>query len=282
MADPARLQNANAAAQNQPAKPVGSTKQPCPQKTCSALWDDANKQTHDISSISQPQDRNKKISAAYAQLYQQDHKLAWVGLASIVSRQAGCAMTLAKDASGSWIPMKSGPAGTAYKALGETNQEIFADIYPVALFYEKNGLQKLKDCAVDEKGVRHASPKLVDGLTKIDKGDPASVREGSDEIANYEQRDVIQDKIYSNQEYKDAFEKNEWWAKRPLGRMMGARPTELPLSSDCTDQGNVPFDGSISNPNDRVAYYQKLMDGFQAQSPATQNQIMQSIENQGK
>ena len=282
MADPNRLQSAHAAGQTQPPTSVGGTKQPCPKKTCSALWDQVSKETHDIDSIQNPQERNRKISAAYAKLYEQDNKLAWVGLASVVSRQAGCAMQEAKDASGSWIPMKSGPAGTAFHALGDANQKIFSDIYPVTLFYEKNGLAKLKECQVDEKGVRHASPKLVDGLTLVDKGDPADIRAGSDKIANYEQRDVIQDQVYSNQEYKDAFEKNEWWAKRPLGRWMGAKPTELPLSSDCTDQGNIPFEGSISDPNARVNYYNKLMNGFQSNGSTWQQQTMQNIINQGK
>jgi len=282
MADTERLRQAHEAAMQKSGATVGETKQDCPYQKCGDLWKGVHQETDKIGNLNDPFERNRKISAAYAKLYEDDTRLEWVGVAAIVSRQAGCAMNLAKEASGSVLPMKSGPASTALEALGKTNQAIFQDIYPVAVFYQKYGAKKLEQCAVDENGVHQASPKLVDAIKDIDSGTPEGLRTGSDKIANYEQRDIIQDHIYSKQEYKDAFEKNERWAKRPLGRWFGARPTQLPLSSECTDKDPVPFNGSITDPDARVAYYSKLMDTFQGQTPQWRTKTMESIGQLGR
>lgn len=251
-------------------------------ETCADLWKQVDSDTKAIAEVKDPVERNRKISATYSKLYQQNNRLAWVGLAAIVSRQAGCSMKIAHEASKSWIPMKSQPAAAAFDALGKTNQAIFDDIYPVSRFYQRSGLQKLEECAVDENGIRHASPKLVDAMKDIDKGTDETIRSGSDKIANYEQRDIIQDQIYSQQAFKEAFEKNEWWTKRRLGRWMGARRTELPLSSECTDHDPVRLEGSITDPDARVAYYNQLMDRFQGQRPGWRQQTMKRIEQLGQ
>jgi len=107
------------------------------------------------------------------------------------------------------------------------------------------------------------SSQLVRAFEEVDSGTPQGIRRGSNMIADYEQRSVIQNRIYANERYREAFEANEWWSKRRLGRWMGARPAELPLSPTCGAGPNVPFRGSITDPDARVNYYHELMNRYE-------------------
>lgn len=260
----------------------GSPVQGCPGKPCDQLWADVKKQVQKTAAMTDPFARNRQISAQYAQLYETNHNLQWVGLGSIVSRQAGCAMEKAKDKSESWLPPIAKPAGSAFHALADANRDIYSDIYPAAKFYNDNGLERLKACNTGPNGRPMVSPKLVSALEQIDHGTPQSVRAGSDQIANFEQRDVIQDQVYSNPEYKKAFEGNETAYKYYYGRPFGAQAPELPLSSQCGQGTPVPFKGSINNPDDRVGYYKALMDQYSRQTQASRDAMAQDIIRQGQ
>ena len=62
--------------------------------------------------------------------------------------------------------------------------------------------------------------------------------------------------------------------------MMGAEAPELPISTSCTDEGKVPFTGSILDPNARVGYYTKLMDDYGGLSQATRDQMADDLIRQ--
>ena len=248
---------------------------------CAAMWGEIDKEVKATTSSNDPFERNRKISAAYAGMYERRPDYQWIGLASVVSRQAGCAMVEAKGASSSILPMKSGPAATAFDALQKTNKSIYEDIYPGMRFAEKYGLAKLKQCNTGPDGKPKVAPKVMDALEDIEKGTPESLRGAADKIANYEQRDIVQDRIYANSAYKEAFAKNEYWADTWLGRQMGAKRPELPLSPDCGGTA-VPFQGSILNAEDRVKYYGKLMDTFRGKDPAWTKGAMDAIIKQGQ
>jgi Protein of unknown function (DUF2515) len=247
---------------------------------CSALWNRVNAERNAVINSSQDVEvRNRHISAAYASMYQRQPKFQWIGLASIVSKQAGCAMQVA-DADNHWY--KFGVPGVAKEALAETNKVIFATIFPMMRFYELSDLKTLIACSSDPNGKKLVPDNVVKAITKIDKGDAQSVREGSDLIASYEQEDIVQREIYSNKTYRLMFEMNEQMAKSGVGRSLGARPAELPLSSKCNEGKNIPFDGSIANADDRVAYYKKLMDQFTNLDVKDRNAIIEDIKKQGQ
>lgn len=260
---------------------AGELQPPLTGLECVAMWRDINKKVSDILSISDPQERNRKISAAYAAMCQKCPQYQWICLAAIVSRQAGCAMQQAKDASNSWLPWKSDPARTAFNALADANKDIFQTIYPGMAFACQNGLDALKQCNTHVDGQTIVPPKIMDALDDYAKGTPEGIRAGSDKIAQYEQQDIVQDQVYADPAVREAFKSNEKWVNYRIGRALGATKPELPLSSDCSGTP-VPFSGSILNPADRVAYYQKLMDQFQGKGAAWQAQTMKNIIQQGQ
>jgi len=226
-----------------------------PPVDCAAAWKQIDKEKNEILKNPDPIERNKHVTAAYAKLYNDKPEMKWSGLAAIVSRQAGCAMEEAKSRTGQWIG--GSDAKTAYDALAKANKSIFEDIYPNMRFYTKYGLEGIKRCG-NTPG--HEVPEdLKEAFEKIDQG---KIREGSDDIANYEQTKVVQAKVYSDPKVKETFGKNQYWANSRVSGIagwFGARKPEIPLSADCKGGKPVPFVGDINNPLDRVKYYHSLM-----------------------
>lgn len=65
--------------------------------TCSCLWHRFQKEAEDWIApggvlIADPQVRNRKINAAYAQLWLADNRFQWAGLAAFASKQVGCGL----------------------------------------------------------------------------------------------------------------------------------------------------------------------------------------------
>ncbi|HLL55529.1 MAG TPA: DUF2515 family protein [Myxococcaceae bacterium] len=226
-----------------------------PPVDCKSAWDQIEKETNEILKDPDPIKRNKQISKAYAQLYNEKPQLEWSGLASIVSRQAGCAMQNAKSRTSQWIG--GDDAKVAYDALAKGNKTIFEDIYPNMRFYAKYGMEGIRKCGNTEG---HSVPdELKAAFDLVEKG---KNRKAADAIAEYEQQTVIQDKVYSDPKVKETFQKNQEWANSrlaPIARLFGAQKPEIPLSSECGGGNNVPFVGDINNPKDRVIYYKSLM-----------------------
>ena len=86
MAD-SRLQSAGKAATTRPKMAVNSNCLPCAR--CADAWNGVMAETSSVIKASSPEERNKKISAAYAEMNLRRPDLQWIGLAAIVSRQAG-------------------------------------------------------------------------------------------------------------------------------------------------------------------------------------------------
>ncbi len=277
MAD-SRLDQAGKAAQAHPQAPVRSLVVTCP-ANCEQAWKDVEDETRRIAASSNPNERNRKISAAYAAMSLRRPDMEWIGLAAIVSRQAGCAMDHADQAMKSPIPLVSGPAGVAKDALGQTNRLIFTDIYPVMRFYEKHGADSLERCKDQRPGGQPVPPALIKAAKAIDAGD---LKTASDLIANYEQKDIVQSRIYNQERFKEVFAQNEFWADTMLGRFFGAKPAEIAMSSRCNSGGTVPLKGSIGNANDRVSYYETLMRHFRDKGEAWRRQTMTDIVQQGQ
>lgn len=226
-----------------------------PPVDCVAAWKQIDKEKDEILKNTDPLERNKHITAAYAKLYNGKKELKWSGLAAIVSRQAGCAMQDAKSRTGQWIG--GDDAKTAYDALAKANKSIFEDIYPNMSFYMKYGLAGIQKCG-NTKG-HEVPPELKKAFEKIDQG---KIREGSDAIAKYEQETVVQLKVYSDPKVKKTFERNQYWANSALSGpagWFGARKPEIPLSAECGGGTPVKFVGDINNATDRVKYYESLM-----------------------
>ena len=166
---------------------------------CKTLWAKSEKAAQDVIDKDKGDPnyellRNKRISAAYADMYESNKNLKWSGVAAFASEQVGCGMKDAKemaDIGESGLQASSffrepGDSGaiaaaafqasggrTTYNALAKGNALVFSEIYPAMKFYKENGLARLKQCANERQ------PPLPQDLVKafedIDKGDVCSV-----------------------------------------------------------------------------------------------------------
>ncbi|WP_124950178.1 DUF2515 family protein [Sulfuriferula thiophila] len=72
---------------------------------CECIWRTYQKEAEDIVApggklIANPVERNKRINAAYAALWLDDHRFQWAGLAAFASKQVGCGLLHAADSVG--------------------------------------------------------------------------------------------------------------------------------------------------------------------------------------
>ncbi|UWF49423.1 hypothetical protein NYP20_00165 [Pseudomonas sp. N3-W] len=79
------------------AGPNPKTRIEVPLLTCNCLWRRFQKEAEDWVApggvlIADPQARNRKINAAYAQLWLADNRFQWAGLAAFASKQVGCGL----------------------------------------------------------------------------------------------------------------------------------------------------------------------------------------------
>ncbi len=242
-------------------------------------------------------ERNRHISATYASLYQRRPELRWSGLAAITSTNAGCAMREAREMADAWRPGFAGPddAAVAYRGLADTNELVFAEIYPVMRFYDRFGMEGVRKCGaarppepLSARSDRVRPPPhrgiprgLARALESVSRGG-SGVRRGANRIAVHEQVDMVQNQIYTDATVRDAFERNQWWSERRLGRLAGARPIEIRLSDQCTGPGRViRMDGDITNAQDRVTFYHKLMDVFERSPRGEIDRIVGGIVRNG-
>lgn len=173
-----------------------------------------------------------------------------------------------------------GYAKDAFDGLAEANKEIFKDIYPVMRFAESNGAKKLRQCS--GSGGRRVPEELLKAAEQIEKGTPEGRAKAADMIADYEQRTVVPEKVYSVERFKNAFAANEYWSGWFFGSWFGAKKPALALSSECGKGTPIPLNGSILNADDRVNYYQKLMAEFKKQDALWKKSIMGQIKAQGQ
>lgn len=77
--------------------PNPKTRVEVPLLTCNCLWRRFQKEAEEWVApggvlIADPQARNRKINAAYAQLWLADNRFQWAGLAAFASKQVGCGL----------------------------------------------------------------------------------------------------------------------------------------------------------------------------------------------
>ncbi|UHS59994.1 DUF2515 family protein [Agrobacterium vaccinii] len=224
---------------------VSETCETCIAADCKKKIEEIEKEKKRIGDIEDVRERNKAITSAYKSAFDQDPSNHWLKLGSIVSSQVGCAMDNAKY----WPSM--------HNALGKGNKAIFEDIYPATAYRARHGYEDLKKCyAATGKELK---PRLREALDALERGDS---RGSADIIGDYEQKKIIND-VYK--EYSKTFRIGEsvgsselykWWE--------GHKAHEIPVSYECGGSDVVNFPGSISDAEDRVDYYNLLMDKLES------------------
>lgn len=144
---------------------------------CVRCWRFYQKEAEAIVSIDDPIARNRRINAAYAQLWIDDRRFQWAGLAAFASKQVGCGLLHAADVIGKsnrqrqayhrWetassplerlspyasprMPIHDQASGEgaikAYEMLAKGNTALFLDIWPLHKFYNKFGIARFERC----------------------------------------------------------------------------------------------------------------------------------------
>jgi hypothetical protein len=144
---------------------------------CIRCWRNLQKQAEKIASAADPIARNRAINAAYAQLWWDERRFQWAGLAAFASKQVGCGLLNSaeliqksnrqRDAYQRWdhnasalermspygsprMPMsdqvKGEGATKVYQMLAMGNTALFLDVWPLHKFYEAFGLERFRRC----------------------------------------------------------------------------------------------------------------------------------------
>jgi hypothetical protein len=146
-------------------------------QACVNCWRDLQKEAERIVASPDPIARNRRINAAYAQLWLDDKRFQWAGLAAFASKQVGCGLLNAadmirksnhqRDAYQRWdqqasflermspyssprmpVPDQVMGEGAArvYQMLALGNAALFLEIWPLHKFYKTFGLERFKHC----------------------------------------------------------------------------------------------------------------------------------------
>lgn len=213
--------------------------------------------------------RNRRINQAYAQLWKEDKRFQWAGLAAFASKQVGCGLLHAADnikksraevqeamqrvgsmsntdaAAVSMTPSTIG-AGSAYmyRQLALGNTLLFLDIYPLHRFYMLRGIKQLETCLesrhaikdqiiwpVDSKKISFgvAHTEILESFRFIDVG---RIADSVKKMALHEQVNILQMAIYNDLPMQAALRANQfsWATGFPTGV---AAEIQLTLSSEC-------------------------------------------------
>lgn len=189
--------------------------------------------------------RNRLINAAYAQLYLDDKRFRWAGLAGYASKQVGCAMDHAQKVvrgQDSFSPVDVFPdarnvaaesAQYTYNRLGEGNRSLFLDIYPMHLFFKKHGFEKMKECAGER--FPPVPPEALEGFEAISGPNPSQedMNRSLEKLALHEQINILQKEIYNDVLFRRLLDLNEFNVKGV--RLPHTKPADVILESGCTD-----------------------------------------------
>jgi hypothetical protein len=172
-------------------------------RDCIDCWRFYQKEAEAIVSVEDPVSRNRRINAAYAQLWLDDHRFQWAGLAAFASKQVGCGLLNAaelisksnreRNAYQQWerqssplermapygspripIPDQANGAGAekVYQMLAKGNTALFLDVWPLHMFYKKFGLQRFKRCLPERQQLRGSVVWPIDNSVPF--GEPPS------------------------------------------------------------------------------------------------------------
>ena len=202
---------------------------------------------------------------------------------------------------------KSLSAQKAHDALADTNQVIYRTVAPTMMFISKYSAKQLQQCMAsgaipvknqlgenkkDNSKVPNDAvpPQLQGAVNKLAaaEGEPQGSaarakadQSAADDIANYEQRDVVQQRIYDGHPVtRGVFATDQWMSKWQWGRNMGAVAPEVTMTGDCSSTDRVPFAGSIGDPNARVNYYNTLSSKFSSTDPTSMNNLMSHFQQE--
>lgn len=244
---------------------LSTTREPCDpvagcECSCGRGWQDIQDEVNQALASDDPLERNRRITAAYEDLARDDPRNLWVRLATYVSVQGGCAMGRVQKWYSAYPPgsvIINQPA--ALEALAAANSTIFSSIYPVVRFAQKCGAAQLRRCV--DSGAIKVDPRLLDAMDEIEAGDP---REAANQIAAYEQIDVVQQVYEDHAAGFNGLQRGE--AVLPWDQ------TSIPISKTCTrasDELVYIEELDITNPRARVTYYGRLMDRMLSQGGAS-------------
>jgi hypothetical protein len=152
---------------------------------CIDCWRHFQQQAEAIVAVGDPIARNRRINAAYANLWLGDRRFQWAGLAAFASKQVGCGLLNAaelvrksnreRNAYQQWersssplerlspyasprMPMPDQAVGEGatkvYQMLAKGNMSLFLDVWPLHMFYKTFGLQRFKRCLGERQQLR--------------------------------------------------------------------------------------------------------------------------------
>lgn len=241
-------------------------------QTCASAWLRCQQEAEAIiadadgNMIADAVVRNRRINAAYAELWLRNPRFQWAGLAAFASKQVGCGLLHSAQVeekaaadmrangggdSFEWLFKNMWPAaigaGSGYMRgqLSLGNVTLFLDIYPLHRFYELRGLAGLKGCLPKRADIRgrvkwpvpetllpFGKPftQILNGFDKIEAND---IQNSVKHLAYHEQVNVLQPVIYDDWKTRLALDGNQfaWVTKLPSGDYS---EIQLTLSAQCT------------------------------------------------
>lgn len=145
------------------AGPNPTTRVEVPLLTCTCLWRRFQKEAEDWVApggvlIADPIARNRKINAAYAQLWLADNRFQWAGLAAFASKQVGCGLLHATT-----LEERIEAEQNAYKVVREKAPQDLLDRRRLDNFRPKSEEWHAWDQARQQDPVPQASNPLLSG-----------------------------------------------------------------------------------------------------------------------
>jgi len=246
------------------------------QKDCVECWRHFQKQAEAIVAASDPIAINRRINAAYATLWLEDHRFQWAGLAAFASKQVGCGLlnaaelvnksarnsasglgTMARLGPASWASIYPGEvamnaatgAGSAkvYQMLAKGNKSLFIDVWPLHMFYKTLGLQRFLRCLPERQELRGSvlwpigdRVKFAEIKSEVRQGfqaiDAGNLTEGVRMLARHEQINILQPAMYDDPEFALLMRANQF--AWALNIPTGsAREIQLAFANQCTVTG---------------------------------------------
>jgi hypothetical protein len=246
------------------------------QKDCVDCWRHFQRQAEAIVAVDDPIARNRRINAAYANLWLDDHKFQWAGLAAFASKQVGCGLLNAAElvrksvrdsAAGLRTAMRYGPAALAtpypaqaaadaatgvgaakvYQMLALGNMSLFLDVWPLHMFYKQFGLQRFKRCLPERQELQGsvrwpiaAAVAFAKVQSQVISGfeaiDRGDLTGSVKYLAEHEQLNILQPAMYDNPEFALLMRANQF--AWALNIPTGsAQEIQLALANQCTVSG---------------------------------------------
>jgi len=221
---------------------------------CKALLDKLQKEAADLSDdqgdpVKNGSQVNRRITKAYADMYQRRPDLYWAGAATFVSKQMGCNMRYADSSSDpGWFKRTAGSmdghdikalAVSSKKVLVRGNQAIFKDIYPQYRLYETS-----PKCATVHGESLKLDKRMIRGYQAYANGNK---QKGMLEHADYEQNVVLQNEVMDNpglkQDVKNFQEAQNANQERKVRWTGQSQPEQASFSRECVAPGGekIPF-----------------------------------------